>query len=126
VRRNPGYGHPLRPEYVLTARGAALGPRCARLWEAIERRDLTDVCLRKWSLAVLLTIAGGASRFSEIEAEVPNASPRAVTLAIKDLEAAGMIDRRVQKGYPPKAAHQITASGRSLIAPLRRFAQSLR
>ena len=28
VQRNPGYGHPLRPEYLLTARGARVAPAC--------------------------------------------------------------------------------------------------
>src|ERR671932_1580387 len=31
VRRNPGYGHPLRPEYLLTRRGEAVAGRLARL-----------------------------------------------------------------------------------------------
>src|ERR687883_1420320 len=46
VARNPGYGHPLRPEYVLTPRGADVARRCARLLEVADN----DVLLRKWSL----------------------------------------------------------------------------
>src|SRR5919202_4724071 len=48
VRRNPGYGHPLRPEYLLTRRGAAVARRCSRLLAATDGN--VDVALKKWSL----------------------------------------------------------------------------
>jgi DNA-binding HxlR family transcriptional regulator len=125
VRRNPGYGHPMRPEYVLTGRGAALGPRCDRLMQTVLRRGVADVCLRKWPLPVLLSIEGGAFRFSEIEAEVAGASPRAVALAVKELEAAGLIDREILGGYPPRTAYRVTAAARPLIDPLCELSRSL-
>src|SRR5918911_3561105 len=46
VARNPGYGHPLRPEYVLTPRGRAAAERCASLLEIAD----DEVVLRKWTL----------------------------------------------------------------------------
>src|SRR5262245_41080710 len=36
VRRNPGYGHPLRPEYLLTRSGEKIAPACADLDAAIH------------------------------------------------------------------------------------------
>src|SRR5205085_9060327 len=63
VARNPGYGHPLRPEYVLTARGARVAERCARLLAAGD----DEVLLRKWSLPVLAAL-GEPARFSELRA----------------------------------------------------------
>ena len=36
VARNPGYGHPLRPEYVLTSRGEDAARRCAALLAAAD------------------------------------------------------------------------------------------
>ena len=47
VMKNPGYGHPLRPEYLLTERGRAVAPACARLIAALERLDADDVGLKK-------------------------------------------------------------------------------
>ena len=43
VRRNPGHGHPLRPEYLPTARGRTLGGACERLMFELRRRDLEGV-----------------------------------------------------------------------------------
>ena len=37
VARNPGYGHPLRPEYVLTRSGEVAARRCAKLLERSTR-----------------------------------------------------------------------------------------
>src|ERR1043166_9079723 len=52
VARNPGYGHPLRPEYVLTRSGEDVARRCAKLLAAVDE----DVLLRKWSLPVLAAL----------------------------------------------------------------------
>src|SRR5215213_8474587 len=52
VARNPGYGHPLRPEYVLTTRGEDAARRCTKLLAAGDG----DVLLRKWSLPILTAL----------------------------------------------------------------------
>src|SRR4029450_5423618 len=38
VGRNPGYGHPLRPEYVLTRAGERIATACGPLVETLRRR----------------------------------------------------------------------------------------
>src|SRR5215813_4695568 len=98
VRRNPGYGHPLRPEYVLTPDGEEAASRCARLLAAVD--DEADVILRKWSLPVLVALRGNA-RFSELREALPGITARALALALKDLERAGLVTRRVEETYPP-------------------------
>src|ERR671932_2722006 len=52
VRRNPGYGHPLRPEYLLTRRGERVAERCATLLALLDGD--AEVALKKWSLPVLV------------------------------------------------------------------------
>ena len=37
VGRNPGYGHPLRPEYVLTSAGERIAGACRPLVEQLRR-----------------------------------------------------------------------------------------
>ena len=55
--RNPGYGHPLRPEYVLTTQRRGAARRCAALLARGRRRASL---LRKWSLPVLAALAAAA------------------------------------------------------------------
>jgi DNA-binding HxlR family transcriptional regulator len=92
VRRNPGYGHPLRPEYVLTPEGEEAAVRCARLLAAVDGKS--GVLLRKWSLPVLVALCDNA-RFSELREALPGITARALALALKDLERAGLVTRRV-------------------------------
>jgi DNA-binding HxlR family transcriptional regulator len=114
VRRNPGYGHPLRPEYVLTASGGRLAARCLRLLEILPDRELS---LKKWSLPVLAAIGGGA-RFSDLRAAL-SVSPRALTLALKDLQSLGLVEREVIEDYPPTTRYRPTALGLRIQRELR-------
>ena len=107
VRRNPGYGHPLRPEYVLTARGHAVARRCAQLLESLPDPKLA---LRKWTLPVLAAMGVGA-RFSELQGALPGVTPRALAQALRDLQAVGLADRAVLDGYPPSTLYRPTARG---------------
>jgi len=109
VARNPGYGHPLRPEYVLTSRGEDVARRCTRLLAAAEN----GVLLRKWSVPVLVALERPA-RFSELRASLPGVTPRALALALKDLQAAGLVKRRLEDAYPPTAIYVATPAARRL------------
>ena len=111
VRRNPGYGHPLRPEYVLTPEGEEAAARCARLLAAVDVK--AGVLLRKWSLPVLVALRGNA-RFSELREALPGITARALALALKDLERAGLVTRRVEETYPPSTVYTATAEAARL------------
>jgi DNA-binding HxlR family transcriptional regulator len=119
VMRNPGYGHPLRPEYVLTERGRRLAPNCTRLVAALEHEGLVDVGLKKWSVPVLVALAE-ERRFGELRDEL-QASPRALTLALKELADAGLVERRVHDDFPPSTSYRLTPRARRL----RRLAAAL-
>ena len=114
VMKNPGYGHPLRPEYVLTERGRAVAPACARLIAALERLDADDVGLKKWSMPAVLALAQGECRYSELRKRLPEVTSRALTLALKDLAAAQLVDRRVTPDYPPATVYRLRARARPL------------
>ncbi len=117
VRRNVGYGHPLRPEYLLTPEGAGLAPRARKLLTALARRE--DVGLKKWSLPVLAEL-GEPRRFSELRAALP-ATARALALALKELEGAGLVRRTVTEEYPPAVRYETTAAARPIVAAARRL-----
>jgi DNA-binding HxlR family transcriptional regulator len=119
VARNPGYGHPLRPEYVLTKRGRQIGPAAVRLVDALRDEGLEDVGLKKWSLPVVLELAA-ERRFAELRTAL-RVSPRALTLALKDLAHAGLVERRVHDGFPPSTTYRLTGRARRL----RRLAAAL-
>ena len=119
VGRNPGYGHPLRPEYVLTTSGERIAAACRPLVERLRRSGLEEVGLKKWSMPVVFVLGDGPLRFSELRDALDGISPRALALALKDLEASGLVDRRVTDDYPPATVYRLTRSGRPLVALLR-------
>ncbi len=115
IRRNPGHGHPLRPEYVLTPAGRRIAPICARFMDAIRALGLEEVALRKWSVPVLCVLGGRQARFSDLRDRLPDATDRALTLALRKLQAARLIDRRVLGGRPPGVAYSPTRDARRLL-----------
>jgi len=119
VRRNPGYGHPLRPEYVLTSSGERIAVACRPLVERLRSGGLEDVGLKKWSMPVVYALVVGSKRFSELRETLEGISPRALALALKDLEAAGIVDRRVTDDYPPATVYRLTRTGLPLAELLR-------
>jgi DNA-binding HxlR family transcriptional regulator len=113
VRRNPGYGHPLRPEYLITTAGRRVAPAIERVLAAGDSATL----LRKWSVPVLAEL-GAERRFSELRAALPGVTPRALALALRDLEEAGYVKREVIPTRPPSSRYRPTPRGRRVQAAL--------
>jgi DNA-binding HxlR family transcriptional regulator len=118
VERNPGFGHPLRPEYILTPDGERIGSACARFTRRLAREGAEEAVLRKWSGPLLLAARDGARHFRDLRAALPGVTDRALTLALKELGAAGLLERQVLAGYPPTTRYALTAAGREISASL--------
>ena len=110
VRRNPGYGHPLRPEYVITPSGREFAGVARRASESAARETL----LRKWSVPVLAELGDGR-RFSELRAALPGVSPRALALALRDLEDARLVRRDVLPTRPPSTLYRASRRGEAVL-----------
>jgi DNA-binding HxlR family transcriptional regulator len=124
--RNPGYGHPLRPEYVLTRHGERVAAACAALLAGVRELGVEDAALKKWSLPIVLALGRpGGSRFSALREELEEVSPRALALALKELMAAGLVERAVSDGYPPATTYSLTRAGAQLLPVLRRLEAAL-
>ncbi len=91
VMRNPGYGHPLRPEYILTVRGQQVGQAVFELVQTLERLEITDVALRKWSLPIVLVLQD-QSRFTDILEQLPGLTTRALALGLGQLVQAELLE----------------------------------
>ncbi len=116
VGRNPGYGHPLRPEYVLTRRGDRIAARSRPLVDLLRARGLEEVGLKKWSMPVVYALSDEPLRFSELRDRLEGISPRSLALALKELESAGIVERRVTDDYPPATSYRLAADARPLAS----------
>lgn len=116
VKRNPGYGHPMRPEYLLTDSGAAIGDRCLRLVQLLDRRDEAEVGYRKWTLPLVAAVGEGVERFSDIRIALGDrATPRAIAMGLKSMLSAGWAQRLLVDDFPPSAGYALTSKGRSVF-----------
>jgi DNA-binding HxlR family transcriptional regulator len=123
LARNEGYGHPLRPEYLVLPAGAALIHPSVELVEALGRLGATEPGLNKWSMPVVHALARGPRRFSELRDALPEVTARALTLALKDLVATGLVERTITEGFPPSTLYRLTRAAEPLRAPLTELAR---
>ncbi len=101
VMKNPGYGHPLRPEYILTGRGQAIAPACGALDDCVARIGLGALAFRKWSMPILDTLRQGQSRFTELSASLVGITDRALATGLKNLASEDLVIRDIRSKYPP-------------------------
>ncbi|WP_405241400.1 winged helix-turn-helix transcriptional regulator [Lentisalinibacter salinarum] len=118
VCRNPGHGHPMRPEYLLTDRGRRAAYHCAGLARVVGEGGNADVAYRKWSLPLIAVIGDGRVRFRDLRRSLTSATPRAITLGLKGLLEHHWIERSVLDGYPPAAGYCLRAPGKRVYASL--------
>ena len=100
----------------------APGPHCCPLYhEAVE------LIGRRWTGAIVeVLLQGGPMRFSEVAHAVPELSDRLLSERMKELEARGVVERRVLEGPPVRVEYELTRMGRSLepaLAELKAWAQ---
>ena len=89
---------------------------CPRLHETVE------LVGKRWSGAIIyVLLQGGRMRFSEIGHAVPELSDRLLSERLKELEARGIVERRVQEGSPVRVEYELTERGRDLQDALLRL-----
>lgn len=54
---------------------------------------------------------GGKQRFSELEKNIPKINPRMLSKELRDLEANGIVKRKVNDSLPVSVEYELTPSG---------------
>lgn len=82
-----------------------------------------DVMGSKWKATILFRLLDGTRRFNELRRLMPNVTQRMLTLQLRELEADGMILRKVFAEVPPKVEYSLSDLGRTLEPLLRELYQ---
>lgn len=116
---SPRNGQPgtSRPRTQWTHRNEA---ECRRAGRALE------VVGQRWAPGILLALARGVERFTEIAASVDGISARMLTVRLKQLENAALVERTVIPTTPVSVRYRLTPRGVDLVTAVEPIAGYVR
>ena len=84
-----------------------------------------DVIGERWAILVLRDLLlFDSRRFVDFTQALPGIPPNTLSARLKQLEAAGVVERRLYAQHPPRAEYILTAKGRELgpiVAAMRKW-----
>jgi DNA-binding HxlR family transcriptional regulator len=73
-----------------------------------------DVLGKKWTGLIIRVLLDGPKRFKEVKEQIPEISDRILTERMKELEAMGVVERKVYPETPVRIEYELTSMGREL------------
>jgi DNA-binding HxlR family transcriptional regulator len=101
--------------HALTRRGERVAEKAEALLEALQK--LGGEAPRKWSLPIVHALLKKPLRFGELKIALCGATPRALSMALKEVIGSGLVERRIVDGFPPRNEYGLGQRARAL-APL--------
>lgn len=68
----------------------------------------------KWKVLILRELMGGTQRFGQLKKSIGSVSQKVLTAQLRDMEATGLLTRKVYAQVPPKVEYNLTDTGYSL------------
>ena len=115
LERNPGHGHPLRPEFRLTETGAKAAATASRILNTLPDDDEGFAIVRRsWTVPVL-AITATPKRFSVIRSGIGPITDRALSQSLGLLEERDWLRREIDvSGRAPFPTYQAVNAGRDI------------
>ena len=73
-----------------------------------------EILCTRWTMVVLREFVAGSKRFNELRRGVPRMSPALLSQRLKELEAAGIVERQASAGDLSVLEYRLTQAGREL------------
>ena len=84
--------------------------------ESCPVRNVIARFASKWAILILCVLSENeATRFNAIGKAIPDISPKVLSSTLRNLEADGLISRRLHPEVPPRVEYSLTPLGKSLI-----------
>lgn len=68
----------------------------------------------KWKVLILRDLMNGTMRFGELKKSIGSVSQKVLTAQLRDMEAKGLVSRKVYAEVPPRVEYSLTELGQSL------------
>ena len=94
LERNPGHGHPLRPEFRLTRSGVKAAEIADRIVKAVPDESEFALLRRSWTVPIL-ALTDTPRRFSSIKSDLATITDRALSTSLYQLEACEWLQRDI-------------------------------
>lgn len=114
IAPNPGHGHPLRPEYLLTPEGERIALAAGAIQQTQTEIGIAPGALTRWGLPLVASIDRGHTRFNALLRTLQPASPRALSQGLRRLGEHALIRRELIDAWPPTSLYRLTPSGERL------------
>ncbi|WP_159950101.1 helix-turn-helix domain-containing protein [Rhizobium sp. 18065] len=95
---------------------------CDSSYDPAKCQTVSEMLARlgdKWTVLVIMMLADGPQRFSDLKRAVVGISQRMLTLTLRALERDGLVSRTVHPTVPPKVEYALTELGRSFGEPIK-------
>lgn len=92
--------------------GKAFTDECTVILNAVA--DSMYAIGGKWKLRIIIAIARGNKRFSEMQRQITGISGRVLSSELKELELNGFIQKKVSVGYPVLIEYELTPYSHTL------------
>lgn len=94
LERNPGHGHPLRPEFRLTRTGIEAAEMASRIVGAVPDETESALLRRRWTVPIL-SLTDAPQRFSVLRSGLVTVSDRALSISLHQLEEREWLRRDI-------------------------------
>jgi DNA-binding HxlR family transcriptional regulator len=89
------------------------------LEESCTTRQALERLAAKWRVLLIYALLAGPQRPAELRRRVPGITQKMLTSTLREMEADGLVERRVLKPDPPQhVEYDLTSLGRTLREPL--------
>ena len=104
LERNPGYGHPLRPEFRLTELGKAASVIANKIHRVSNSED-HDLLRRSWTIPILTSLHQ-PNNFNAIKRSLVTITDRALSQSLRAMEDRSWVRREVDEiARPPRSIY---------------------
>lgn len=100
LERNPGHGHPLRPEYRLTPKGAEIAKIAGRIVDAVPGSANAGIIRKSWTIPIL-AVTGRPQHFTDIKSKLFPVTDRALSQTLLQLHERDWLRRDVDSSKRP-------------------------
>jgi DNA-binding HxlR family transcriptional regulator len=111
MERNPGHGHPLRPEYRLTPLGTQYAARADQITVAARKDSERILVRRAWTVPVL-AVSQMPRYFGDIKNDLGAITDRALSQSLQTLHAQQWLTRDIDMNQrPPRPMYSAINAG---------------